>query len=238
MGVFKKKPKPVALKGKSSFEKRKLIGVLLIVAALVLTFIVIPMMNKATNSTEVIAVAKTDIQDGSIITEKDISFAERGVFGMDGYITKKEDIIGKQAAADILKNDIVTKNKIGKENISKIQEIVNGQKALTTISVKTNAAGLASHLKAGDYVRIYNAVAGEYSDSSVIMQNPLLEKIEVYSIENSNTEPVEENLKQETAGSSEMVAATITFVTVSKEQETALLEAEYNGSIHVVFVER
>lgn len=196
-----------------------------------------PIMNAGSNETAAIAVAKTDIKKGNTITEKDVFFTEKGIFGLEGYITKKEDVIGKPAAVDILKSDFVTTNKIGKENISRLQSIVNDKKSLVTVSVKTNAAGLASHLKSGDMVRLYSVIADEYTGSAVI-QNPLLEKIEVYDIENSNTESIESDSKGDAAGSSEMVASTITFIAVSKEQERILLEAEYRGSIHAVFVER
>lgn len=238
MSIFKRKPKPVILKNKSGFGKRKYIGILLIIVALIISFVLVPMINAQKNETALIAVAKTDIKKGSNITEKEITFVERGTFGLKAYITDKNQVIGKPAVTDILKGDFITNNKIGKENISRLQSIIINNKALTTITVKSNAAGLASHLKSGDIVRIYNVIGDEYS-GNVIEQNPLLGRIEVYDIENSSTESLESKGKErDVMSSNEKVASTITFITVSKEQERALLQAEYNGAIHVVFVER
>ncbi|QIB69780.1 hypothetical protein Ami103574_10815 [Aminipila butyrica] len=237
MGLFSKKPKPTALKSKSSFEKRKLFGILLIIIALVISFVVTPILSNSKNQTETIAIAKNDIRKGTVISESEISFAERGVFGLKGYITKKADVIGKPAAADISQGDNITTNKIGKENISRLQAIINEQNGLTTISIKSNAAGLASHLRAGDIVKVYNIIEDEYSGNTIV-QNPDLQRVEIYDIENADAESIDKNQsKGDLSSSNEKVASTITFIT-SPDQERALLQAEYNGSIHVVFVER
>lgn len=233
----KSKPKPVGMKKKSGLATRNLLGILLIVIAASAIFVLQPKLMEAKQITETIAIAKMDMESGHVITEKDIAFEERGTYGFKNYVTDKNDLIGRQVAINISDGDIITKNKIGEENLTKIQSIMNEGKGLTTISVKTNAAGLASHLVPGDEVRCYSILTDEYNNIYIV-QDPILNNVEVFGVENSEAKDInrKSDTAQDTSGS-EMVVSTITLIT-TPEQEQVLLRAEYDGNLHVVLAGR
>lgn len=239
MSLLSKKAKaPKPPKAKSSFEKRKWIGLVCIVVALIISFVIVPLIAKAGGKTENIVIANENIKSGTVISKDMIKTEERGIYGLEGYVINAEDVIGKPAATDITQNDAITLNKIGKENITKIQSIVNNKHTLVTVSLKSNAAGVASHLKPGDTVKVAYALEGEYGEC-IIVKDANLANIEVYDIENNNAESINSSSSDAMSSSdTEKIAATVTLIAKNAAQEEALLKAEYNGDIHLIFVER
>lgn len=238
MRLFTKKPKLGSIKSSSSFGQRKLLGILCIIMAILIGFVILPYLYGAKGNTEMIVKAKEKIEKGHIITEKQIILDETGTYGLEGYITDKSKAIGTIATTDIMAEDVITNKKIGNQKDHKLAYLTKENKRLTTISIKSNAAGLASHLSAGDIVNVYSILEDEYGSASPVM-SPSLKNLEVYDIENGNTQSISNKDKKtdnNVAVSNANVISTITFITTSEEQEIALLKAEYGGNIHVVLV--
>lgn len=231
---FSKKAK---VKNKNSYSGRKWLGMIFLLLAVVIAFVAMPMFyaNKG-ETAKVVTVAK-NLNKGAVIEQEHVAMKEVGIYGIDGYLTDAENVIGKTAATNLLPGDIVTKNKINSKANDPIAFIQNENKRLVTVTLASNAAGLASHLKPGDIVNVYNTFEDEFGALTALP--PLLSNLEVYDVENSSAVSVEDVKKQSSASASnaDAIINTVTFI-ATEEQAAALIQAEYSGKLHVVFVKR
>lgn len=86
-------------------KNRTIIGIVCIVLALVVTFAVVPLVSKLSDSRTDIVRLKSDIVQGHMIQESDIEIVTVGSTGLPAnIITKKEAVVGKFAACDLKAN--------------------------------------------------------------------------------------------------------------------------------------
>ena len=94
-------------------KNRTVLGVICIALALVICFVITPLFNASKNSTTSVIRVKNDIKIGQEITAKDVETVEVGAYNLpDDVIKKTEDIIGKYASYEMLKNEFVMSSKI------------------------------------------------------------------------------------------------------------------------------
>lgn len=219
-------------KAKKNLDRRKLLGALLLIGAAVIAFVILPSIYNSKDTTEKVYCAAQTINQGDEITENNIVLKELGTYGMTGYYTSenKESLIGERASYDIVKGDIVTKEKLGGQAAETITQFTEQGKFIYTASIKTNAQGVATHLKSGDTVNILTCEEGEYYDKVPIL---LLQNVYVYSADNSSGYSTEDTLEK-----NEQFVATVTFVLNSMDEVQALYKAECNEGIHLVITGR
>ncbi|HWQ77863.1 MAG TPA: RcpC/CpaB family pilus assembly protein [Anaerovoracaceae bacterium] len=224
------------------FLNRKVKAVLCFAIAFVIAFVLWPMAMKEQAETGTVAVSNKAIAKGEAIKESDISMKTVGTYGLSGdYITDRNEIAGKVAKVDIVENDMILKSKIGNYTGDPvIDSIVGEDKRLVSVTVKTNAAGLASHIERGDILNV-SCVAeavDEYGASAGIqvLDYPELKNMEVYDVENAGTLSVEDARTSKEANADPIIN-TITFI-ATEDQAAKLIECEYRGNIHVTFVKR
>jgi hypothetical protein len=253
--IFKRKetkPKAFRVNQSGSMVRRALALVFLALTVFV-GFYILPLLYEQKANTGMVVVAAVDIGMGEVISADHLSVREIGVYGFSDYYTDAAEILGMVAITEIKKSDIILDNKITEFDKNSFLALVNDTRGLLTITVSTNAAGLASHLKSGAIVNVYNIIEeGLEIEEGIVyygnqtrlvpVLNPLLENLEVYSIENSNVERVGEKSSYEAEilssySANTNIVSTITFYTESKEQEIELLKAEYDGIIHIALVE-
>ena len=105
---------------------------------------------------------------------------------------------------------------------------MNQGKMLVTVSLDSVAAGVGNNLKSGDIISIVG-----YANDAVVAYEEL-KALEVYSIENENAEKLEDVENNEEA---EHLASTVTLI-ANQVQAEKLIQAEYSGKVHAVFVKR
>lgn len=212
------------------FENKLVVGGTCILVAGVLAFLVLPGIYKSKESTVVICKLKEDIYAGTKIQREMIKEAEVGSFGLPADVVKSADkIIGKYAKENILSDDLLFPSKfsdyIADERLDKL---TSEGKKLMSVSIGSNASGVAGHLKAGDLISVVC-----YTDNSVQAFDEL-KNIEVYSIENSESVNIENVAADEKV---DKTAATLTLI-VTDIQAHKLAYAEYSGKLHAIFEQR
>lgn len=212
------------------FHNKIIIGVICIVVAAVLAFFFLPSISRSKSSTERIYVLKNAITEGTKIEETMLIEKEVGSFGLPKSLVKeKNKIVGKYASCAISADDLILSSKLSDFAANQKLDSVMGQgKMLVTVSLNTVAAAVGNHLKAGDIISILG-----YSDNTVVAYEELKE-LEVYCVENDNAENLEEVEGDE---ESSQLAATVTLI-ANKEQAERLIQVEYSGKVHAVFVKR
>lgn len=219
-------------------DRRKIFAVIAFIIAAIISFVILPSMYKSKDATEKVYIAAHTIEKGEEIQEDDIELKEVGSYNIGSVFTEesKDKIIGDRAAFDIVKGDILTKEKLGGTADITAAKLTQDGKKLITVSIKTNAAGLATHLRSGDVVNVWQIVEDDYGVETPY-QDPLLVKMKVYSAENSSGYNVENEFDSAASGSDDIVS-TVTLIIDNDAQAAALVKAEYSEGIHLELVGR
>jgi len=236
--IFKKKG-PTIKKSKNKFRNKKLIGIACFLVALLIAFVILPRLYEQQAETTTALLVTSPIAKGELITEQNVSVNTVGSYGLPkDYLQEKDQTAGKIAKVDMLIGDVVTENKIG-EFVSDpvIEAFKKEDKRLMSITLESNAAGLASHLQKGDIVNVASIVETE-NYTTVVNNFEELQNLEIYDIENANAESISDAKKGNAISpNSDIIIKTVTFI-VNDAQAKKLLEAEYNGTLHLIFVNR
>lgn len=187
-------------------------------------------ITKSKSKTVKIFVLKNAVDEGARIEEEMLEEKEIGSYGLpENVIADKDKIVGKYAVCDIMPDDLILSSKLSDYVVNqKLDNAMSGENVLVTVSLDSVAAAVGNHLKSGDIISIMG-----YSDDTVVAYPELLE-IEIYSIENENAQKLEDVQNDEEA---EHIAATVTLI-ASRVQAEKLVQAEYSGKVHAVFVRR
>ncbi|WP_324825153.1 Flp pilus assembly protein CpaB [Sinanaerobacter sp. ZZT-01] len=217
-------------------KNKKLLSLLCIVLAAILSFVVLPKLYEQQADTAMVVTVTDTIKKGEIIKANKVIEKKVGAYGLTaGVISNVAKLEGKVAKVDLLAGDYITDAKIG-DFVSDpiIENIVKQGKQLTTITLQSNAAGLASHLQKGDIVNV--GTVRETETGFHISFDPLLKGMQIYDIENADAVSVDD-VKASKADAVDAIPQTITFI-VTETQAARLLDAEYNGKIHITLIKR
>ena len=138
-------------------KNRTIIGIVCIVIAVVITFVIAPVVNNlASDTTAVIRLAK-DVKQGAPITEADIETVKVKTDTMpDGVLKNKTEVIGKYAASNLFAGDYFTKAKVSGEanTADDVFASLDGSKVAVSVTIDTFAAGLSAKLQNGDIISL------------------------------------------------------------------------------------
>ena len=109
------------------------------------------------------------------------------------------------------------------------ETVVAEGKRLVAVSVPSNAASVANHLKSGDKVTV-----AYYDDDNVVIDD-ILKNIEIYSVENEDAQNLDDIHDSEDKDNS--IAASVTLI-ANDEQAERLVKAEYSGKVHLILENR
>ena len=212
------------------FQNKIVVGVICIVIAAILAFFFLPSISKSKSNTETIFVVKNAVAEGTKIEESMLVEKEVGSYGLPQSIIKDKDkIIGKYASCDITPDDLILSSKLSDYAANqKLDKVMSQGNMLVTVSLDSVASAVGNHLKSGDII----SIVGYANDAVVVYEE--LKALEVYSIENENAEKLEDVENNEEA---EHLASTVTLI-VNQVQAEKLIQAEYSGKVHAVFVKR
>ncbi|MFZ5752734.1 MAG: Flp pilus assembly protein CpaB [Bacillota bacterium] len=211
-------------------KNRIFLSALCIIAAAVVSFVLLPGFYENKDATVMVLRAAEDIPAGTRIEDKHLAKVEIGKPGLpEGVINDRTQIVGKIAQTDISKGDYFFPKKLGEY--------------LANEKLDRIAAGLSSHLQSGDIVTVavfLNKTSDNQSATPQVILYPELKGLEVYSVENSRTQSTAEVRKQQAGGqpsSGDPIPKAVTLV-VTEAQAEKLIEAEYTGKLHLIFEKR
>ena len=212
------------------FQNKIVVGVICIVIAAILAFFFLPSISKSKSNTETIFVVKNAVAEGTKIEESMLVEKEVGSYGLPQSIIKDKDkIIGKYASCNITPDDFILSSKLSDFAANqKLDKVMSQGNMLVTVSLDSVASAVGNHLKSGDII----SIVGYANDAVVVYEE--LKALEVYSVENENAEKLEDVENNEEA---EHLASTVTLI-VNQVQAEKLIQAEYSGKVHAVFVKR
>ena len=212
------------------FQNKIFVGVGCVVLAAVMAFILLPSVNRNKNGTVKILKLKENISAGTQIDEAMLEEKEVGKYGLpESIVNDKDKVVGKFAACSISSDDLILSSKLSDFAASKkLDGVMNAGKMLVTVSLDSVAAAVGNHLQSGDIVSVIG-----YADNTVTTYEEL-KNLEVFSVENDDAQNLDDVENDENA---EKIASNITLV-VNQAQAEKLVQAEYSGKVHAVFVKR
>lgn len=212
------------------FQNKIFVGVGCVVLAAVMAFILLPSVNRSKNGTVKILKLKENISAGTQIDEAMLEEKEVGKYGLpESIVNDKDKVVGKFAACSILSDDLILSSKLSDFAASKkLDGVMNAGKMLVTVSLDSVAAAVGNHLQSGDIVSVIG-----YADNTVTAYEEL-KNLEVFSVENDDAQNLDDVENDENA---EKIASNITLV-VNQAQAEKLVQTEYSGKVHAVFVKR
>lgn len=215
-------------------KNRTIIGIICMVLAVAITFLISPVVNNLTSdTTRVIRLAK-DVKQGSPITDEDIEVVKvKTDTKPKGIIVKKNEVIGKYAASNLFAGDYFTKAKLSGEanTADDVFASLDGSKIAVSVTIDTFAAGLSGKLQNGDIISLIVTPKGE--TESVIPAE--LKYVKVVTTTTSGGIDNDSVVKNED-GSYEL-PSTIT-VLVNERQAKLLALYEKNADMQVALVYR
>ena len=214
-------------------KNRTVIGIVCIVLAVAVTFVVSPLVNKISDQKTEVVRFTADVGHGVKITDEHIELVEISNSALpDKSLKTKDAVVGKYATADLFKGDIATESKVtdNANTANDIMASLKGDKIAMSITINSFAGGLSGKLENGDIVSIY------VTDKDDVTEVPASLKY-VKVITTTTSGGIDENDVIENEDGSFELPTTIT-VLVTVEQAKILANYEENAVMHVALVYR
>ena len=214
-------------------KNRTAIGIVCIILAVAVTFVVSPLVNNISDKKTEVVRFTADVSHGTEIKDTDIELVEISNSALPEKVIKdKNSVVGKYATTDIFKGDFATESKVtdNANTASDIMASLKGDKVAMSITINSFAGGLSGKLENGDIVSIY--VTNKDDET----ENPAALKY-VKVITTTTSGGIDENDVVENEDGSFELPTTIT-VLVSVEQAKILANYEESAIMHVALVYR
>ena len=214
-------------------KNRTAIGIVCIILAVAVTFVVSPLVNNISDKKTEVVRFTADVSHGTEIKDTDIELVEISNSALPEKVIKdKNSVVGKYATTDIFKGDFATESKVtdNANTASDIMASLKGDKVAMSITINSFAGGLSGKLENGDIVSIY--VTNKDDET----ENPASLKY-VRVITTTTSGGIDENDVVENEDGSFELPTTIT-VLVSVEQAKILANYEESATMHVALVYR
>lgn len=203
------------------------------VAALLLSFAVAPLVNRFSDSRFEIVCVRRDVTKGHQLTDDDIQTVTGGGYGLPADVIKdRAAVIGKYAACDMVSDDFILPSKLT-DNANSADDVfmnLDGSQVAMSITIQSFAGGLSGKLVNGDIVRL---IVNKDDDGSFIPAE--LQYVKVITSTTAKGIDKDELIRNDD-GSYEL-PTTLTLL-VDTYQAKLLAEYENNSKIHAVLVSR
>ncbi len=212
------------------FKNRTVIGVISIICALVICFVLMPFFNNLLSAKAEIIRAKEYLKRGTVLSSDMFEIATVGKYNLPpDVITNVSDIAGKYLTADIYPGDYLLSSKVADElqTAEQILTTLDGEKVAMSISIKSFANGVSGKLKGGDIVSIVIA-----EETGFIP--PELQYVKVVTSTTQTGQDIDDmNIADNT--DAQNLPATVTLL-VNEYQAIKLAQFEKQGNIHIALV--
>ena len=138
-------------------KNRTVIGVICMVLAVVVTFVVAPLVNRLSTDTSEVVRLSSDVKQGVQITADHLEVVKVKTDTIpSGVVKDPKDIIGKYASSALYAGDYLTAVKLtGEANTaSDVFASLDGTKVAVSVTIDTFAAGLSGKLENGDVISL------------------------------------------------------------------------------------
>ncbi len=215
-------------------KSRTLIGIICMVLAVAITFLVAPLVNKLSDDTVAVCIVSGNLKQGVQICDTDISVVEvkKGSVPQNA-ISDKNQIIGKYTVSGLFAGDFYTAPKLTDEANTAADAFasLDGSQVAISFTIDTFAAGLSGKLMNGDII----SIIVKDKDTKETNIPGALTYVRVVTTTTSGGIDKESIVENED-GSYEL-PSTVT-VLVSTEQAKLLADYEENAAMQVALVYR
>lgn len=226
------------------FKSRLFAGILCVAFAIIMTFVVMPIMESVASTKITVVKTKDEIKKGTLITADMLKTVEVGGYNLGDALTSTKDVIGKYASIDIVADDIIYPQKLSSDipyTNAYLYNLKPGKQAIS-ISIQSLARGLTAKIRPGDVISIY-AIYKDNADKNNIYADailrPELKYIEVLAISDDFASDIADETLEDLSDSNEVteefLPATIT-VAVNEKQAAVLAGIETTTSAHIALV--
>lgn len=215
-------------------KNRTIIGIICIIVAVIISFVIAPLINNVTSGAVSTVRLNQDVKQGSVITETMLEEIEinKDALSKDS-ISEKSHIVGKFAASNLYSGDYITKSKLTDDGntADDVFSSLDGSNVAISVTVDSLASGLSGKLQNGDIVSFIIT----RNDTNQATTPPQLRYMKVVTTTTADGIDKNEIIKNDD-GSFELPST----ITVLANNEQAKLLAEYEGTtnIHVALVYR
>ena len=215
-------------------KNRTTLGVICILLALIICFVVTPFLNSASNKTIEILRVSQEIKAGDVIKEGMVKTINVGAYNLPkDVLRKKETVIGNYAVADLMPGDYILPSKLSKTPAEENAYLynLNGEKQAVSVTIKNFADGLSGKLVSGDIISV---IAPDFKKMGSTVIPAELRYVKVIGVTASSG--FDANTGEQTEEDKEL-PATVTLL-VTPEQSKLLAEIEEDGTMHMALVYR
>ncbi len=217
-------------------KNRTIIGIGCIVLALLIAFVIAPLVNKAADNRVDILRLTNDITQGHKITDADLETVTVGSYNLPAdVLTDMESVVGKYAACDMVTGDYLLPDKLS-DTADRAEDVfmaLDGDQVAMSITIPSFAGGLSGKLENGDIVSLIVDVDEDGEEITVIPKALTYVRV----ITSTTADGIDKDeLVQNEDGTYEL-PTTLTLL-VDPMQAKLLAEYENNSKIHAVLVSR
>jgi pilus assembly protein CpaB len=219
------------------FKNRTVLGVICIVIALIICFVLTPLFNAGlSKKTTVVRVTKNALS-GEVVTKDMLAEVEVGSYNLPSGVCRRiEDVEGKYLTADIFTGDFILPGKVSEAPAAENSYLygLSGEKQAISITIGRFAEGLSGKLMSGDIVSV---IAPDYQRKGETVIPPELKYVEVIAVTAKTGFDANTETGAETAEEEKELPATVTLL-ATPEQSRILAELECEGTMHLSLVYR
>ncbi len=215
-------------------KNRTIIGIICMVLAIAITFLVAPLVTQLGTDTVTVCVVAQDLKQGVQITQEHITTVEAKAESIPaGAVTEKKEILGQFAKSNLYAGDFYTAAKLTADanTAADVFASLDGKQIAVSFTIDTFAAGLSGKLENGDIISIFVTDR----DTGETMIPAALKYVRVVTTTTAGGIDKEGVVENED-GSYEL-PSTVT-VLVTPEQARLLVEYEENAALQAGLVYR
>jgi len=226
-------------------QNKLFIGVLCIVLAAVIAFLVLPQFYRSQAATENILRVSRDIPAGTAITDGMVTVSEVGAFGLSSDVLRADaEVTGMVASENLFVGEyLMGKRLMAKEDyeassLHSTKSLAGGM-CLLTIEFPSSSAGVAGVLRGGDTVDVYEFIKEKNEAGEEVSRAELaMSGIYVFDVMNRNMQSLsdldaqKEALLEGDTTTFDFAPAYVVF-RCSQEQILSLVRLERTDALHL-----
>lgn len=210
-------------------RNRTTTGVIAIVIASTLCFVIAPIYNKSIQKPVNVVQVTSDIKRGEKLTSDNVKVVETIQKYAPSSAVSEKDAIGKYAVADMFKEDIVLQKKLSKNRLSEDKYLygLNGHQQAISFTIKNFASGLSGKLETGDIISVIATTEDDNGNEKTYTPKELT-YVKVLAVTNSEGKDKGEKRIED----QQELPVTIT-VLANKQQAELIAKLESTSKMHV-----
>ena len=187
-------------------QNKLFIGILCIVLAAAVAFLILPRFYQSQAATENVVRVTQDIPAGTVITGAMVTTSEVGSYGLASDVLRTEEgVVGMVASENMYAGEYLTDKRLMTEEAYQEAQLnsskgLSGGMCLITIEVPSSSAGVAGVLRTGDTADVYEFLTRESEEGGKESVTELaISGIYVFDVLNRNMQSLSDLDEQKAA---------------------------------------